>query len=349
MCDGRTVLVVDNGSVTCKVGFAGQNAPHAVVPTIVSSSKLIGPTYVGTIKCPMEQGNITDWDNMEEIWRQAFYEVLHVTPKDHPVLLTESPLNPKFKREKMAQIMFEYFGIPAMYLANQAVLSLYASGRSTGIVLESGDGASHAVPIYENHAISSAISPLNFAGRALTDYLLNLLSQRRYTPPTEQYIGRDIKENLCYIALDYEEEIGRKQWLQDHRLPDGQTIAIGNECFTCPEALFQPSFLGINACGIHEITNNSIMKCDADIRKDLYSNIILSGGTTMFRGIVDRMQKEIIALAPSSTEIKISPPEKDSAWIGGSNLASSSTFEKMWISSQEYYECGPRIVDRKCF
>jgi len=138
---------------------------------------------------------------------------------------------------------------------------------------------------------------------------------------------------------------------KSYELPDGQVITIGNERFRCPEALFQPSFLGMEACGIHETTYNSIMKCDVDIRKDLYANTVMSGGTTMYPGIADRMQKEITALAPSTIKIKIiAPPErKYSVWIGGSILASLSTFQQMWISKQEYDESGPGIVHRKCF
>merc|ERR1712018_1104519 len=135
------------------------------------------------------------------------------------------------------------------------------------------------------------------------------------------------------------------------KLPDGQVITIGNERFRAPEALFQPSFLGMESCGVHETTYNSIMKFDVDIRKDLYANTVMSGGTTMYPGIADRMQKEITALAPSTIKIKIiAPPErKYSVWIGGSILASLSTFQQMWISKQEYDESGPSIVHRKCF
>ncbi|XP_013793469.1 actin, muscle [Limulus polyphemus] len=136
-----------------------------------------------------------------------------------------------------------------------------------------------------------------------------------------------------------------------YELPDGQVITIGNERFRCSEAMFQPSFLGMESCGIHETTFNSIMKCDVDIRKDLYANTVLSGGSSMFPGIADRMQKEIGSLAPSTMKIKIiAPPErKYSVWIGGSILASLSTFQQMWISKQEYDESGPSIVHRKCF
>lgn len=370
-------IVCDNGSGMLKAGFSGEDAPRAVFPSLVgrvwagAQGVMVGAgdkeIYVGNeaqamrgilgLRHPIEHGIVTDWHDMEKVWQHMFYDMMAVAPEDHPVLLTEAPLNPLANREKVVQIMFEVFGVPAMYVSIQAVLSLYSSGRTTGIVVDSGDGVSHMVPVFEGFSLPYAIERMELAGRDLTEHLQMLLLERGYSfaSSSDMEIVRDIKETLCYVAQNYEVEMDRaaqgSELEHTYQLPDGQIITIGSERFRCPEALFDPALVGSEISGIHETAFRAIMRCDMDIRKDLYTNIVLSGGTTMFKGIAERITREIMNLVPSSMKVKvIAPPErKYSVWIGGSVMSSLSSFKNMWIPKAEFEEYGASVVHRRCF
>jgi len=263
--DEQTPLVVDNGSGMCKAGYSGNDAPQCVFPSIVgvpkNASAMMGQAgkacYIGddaqkirgvlAIKYPIEHGVVTNWEDMEKIWHHTFFNELRVAPEEHPVLLTEAPMNPKINRERMTSIMFETFNVPAMYVGIQAVLSLYSSGRTTGIVLDIGDGVSHTVPIYEGYSLPHAVMRVDMAGRDMTEHMQKLLAGAgsSFTTSAEKEIVRDIKEKTCYVAMDYDAELASAPKATEYELPDGKIITVGHEAFMCPEALFKPSMLGL--------------------------------------------------------------------------------------------------------
>ncbi|KAH9652782.1 actin 1 [Citrus sinensis] len=347
-------IVCDSGSGSVKTGFAGDDAPCVVFPSLIgqprNKNSMIGigqkDMYFGDeaqakrgvlrLSHPVNRGMVRDWDAMERLWEHIFDKELRVTIEEHPVLLTEPPLNPKINREKMVEIMFEGFEIPATYVAIQAVLSLYASGRTTGIVMDSGEGVTHVVPIYEGYALPHAIQRLELAGKDLTDYLTMNLTKDGYifTTSAEREIVRDIKERLSYVAMDFEKELAMSkessQLDKQYELPDGQVITIGAAQFKAPEVLFDPSRMGLETEGAHEILVRAIMRSDMDVRREMYGNVVLSGGTSLIPGLPDRLAKELCNLASPGVGVRVvAPPQRlHSVWIGGSILASLSTFQQ---------------------
>jgi len=375
--EGKPHVIIDNGSGYTKAGFAGEDAPRAVFPCIVGRPKeksiMMGAeakdVYVGTqanekrgvlkLTYPIEEGIVNDWDDMEKIWSHCFSNELRCTPEEHNVMLTEAPLNPKANKEKMAQIMFETFNVQGLYVAIQAVLSLYSAGKFSGIVVDSGDGVTHTVPIYDGYNLPHSIDRMNLAGRHLTEFLVKLMSELGHDLSTsaEKEIVKEMKEKHGYIALDYAEELSKYDQgsIQDakYQMPDGSELTIKNQRFRCCEAIFDPSLIGKEYGGVHKLCYGSIQKSEVDIRKELYGNIVISGGTTLISGFQERLLKEVKALAPTAIQSKVkvfSPEErKYSVWIGGSILTCIKTFDSMWITKDEYSEYGATIVSKKCF
>ncbi|AEO56975.1 actin2-like protein [Thermothelomyces thermophilus ATCC 42464] len=369
-------IVLDNGSGTIRAGFAGEDVPKCHFPSWVGRPKhlrvlagaLEGDVFIGQkaatelrgllkIHYPLEHGIVTDWDDMEKIWAYVYEEGLKTDSEEHPVLLTEPPLNPRSNRDTAAQILFETFNVPAIYTSIQAVLSLYASGRTTGVVLDSGDGVSHAVPVFQGFTVPNSIRRIDVAGRDVTEYLQTLLRKSGYVFHTsaEKEVVRLIKEAVTYIAKDPRKE--EKEWaaakldqskVAEYVLPDGNKLKIGAERFRAPEILFDPEIIGLEYPGVHQIVVDSINRTDLDLRKDLYSNIVLSGGSTLTKGFGDRLLSEVQRVAVKDMRIKIfAPPErKYSTWIGGSILAGLSTFRKMWVSIDDWHE-NPDIIHTK--
>ncbi|KAH6641658.1 actin family [Chaetomium tenue] len=368
----NVAVVLDNGSGNIRAGYSGESEPKVNFPSWVGRPKhlrvlagaLEGEVFVGEkaaaelrgllkIRYPLEHGIVTDWDDMEKIWSHVYSE-LKCDAEQHPLLLTEPPLNPRSNRDTAAQILFETFNVPALHTSIQAVLALYASGRTTGVVLDVGDGVSHAVPVYQGFTVPNSIRRMDVAGRDVTEHMQTLLRKSGYVFHTsaEKEIVRMIKETTSYVARDPRKE--EKEWaagkpdagkVVEYVLPDGKKLAIGAERFRAPEILFDPEIIGLEYPGVHQIVVDAISRTDMDLRKDLYANIVLSGGSTVTKGFGDRLLAEVKGISVREMRIKIyAPPErKYSTWIGGSILAGLSTFSKMTIKVDDWHE-DPNII-----
>ncbi|XP_054439980.1 actin-related protein T2 [Pteronotus mesoamericanus] len=366
-------VIFDNGSGLCKAGLSGEIGPRHVVSSVVGHPKFLGASaeaaqkkyFVGEealhkketlhVHRPIERGLVTSWDDAEQLWKHLFEWELGVKARDQPVLMTEPSLNPREAREKMATVMFESFQVPAFYLSDQAVLALYASACVTGLVVDSGDGVTCTVPIFEGYSLPHAVSKLYMAGRDITEHLMRLLlaSGRAFPCALSKALVDDVKEKLCYVALEPDKELSRRpeEVLREYKLPDGNVVQIGDQLYQAPEALFAPEQLGLQSPGLPQMVSCSVAKCDADIQNTLYGEIVLSGGTTLFPGLDDRLLKELERLASKGTPIKITaPPDRwFSTWIGASIVTSLSSFKQMWVTSADFKEFGASVVQRRCF
>ncbi|XP_072169957.1 uncharacterized protein [Diadema setosum] len=367
----KCAVVIDNGSGVLKAGLAGSDHPSAVFSSVVGKLKLrssklpVREYYVGhdaqrrrdllNLSYPINHGIITDWDAMETIWRHTLDHELHVNLEELPILLSDAPLNPWDSRAKMAQILFEKFEACGVHMVNQAVLSHYATWDRWGscsLVVDIGDSVTDIVPVYEGFIIHQAVQRVHFGGRDLTNHLMNLLNQGEYSFSTtgEWEIVREIKEKFCAVPLYFgdEQRSDSTSIERRHVLPNGDIIALGKERFLATEPLFQPRLAGFDHPGIHELVKRSINKCDVSLRGDLYSNIVLSGGTSLTEGLSHRL--EHLVFDPRRRVRVVSRPERGFlAWAGGSILASLSFFNNkyMWVSKRDYEEYGPNAIHKK--
>ncbi|KAL7754179.1 Arp2/3 complex subunit, actin nucleation center [Sorochytrium milnesiophthora] len=338
----KSVVVCDNGTGFVKAGFNGTNFPETIFPSVLGRPMLRAEEAVENVvlkdimigdeaskarsmlqmSYPMENGIIRNWDDMQLLWDYTFHEKLNINPKDTKILLTEPPMNPKRNREKMVEVMFEKYQFQGVYIAIQAVLTLYAQGLTTGVVVDSGDGVTHVVPVYEGYALPHLTRRLDIAGRDITRYLIKLLTLKGYAfnRTADFETVRQIKEKLCYVAyvfsftspalspvwpltphslasydLPLEQKLATETTVlvENYTLPDGRVIKVGSERFEAPEAMFQPNLVDVDSPGVAEMLFNAVNSGDVDMRSGLFKHIVLSGGSTMYPGLPSRLEKEV--------------------------------------------------------
>jgi len=389
------IIVCDNGTGFVKCGFAGSNFPTSISPSMVgrpilrSEEKVEGieirDIMVGDmaakvrsmlqITYPLENGIIRNWEEMGYIWDYTFNEKLKIDPSECKIMLTEPPLNPIANRKKMLEVMFETYGFKGCYVAIQAILTLYAQGLLGGVVVDSGDGVTHIVPVYEGFALPHIVKRLDVAGRDITRYLIKLLLLRGYAfnRTADFETVRQIKEKLCYVGydLDLENRLAQETTVlvAKYKLPDGRVIRVGRERFMAPEALFQPGLIDVDCPGMSEMLFSTIDGADLDIKPHLYNHIVLSGGTTMYPGLPSRLEKDLIQLYRDNQKktnknisdvqldevmgrfqckIEDPPRRKHMVFLGGAVLAEiMKERNNFWVSKEEYKSKGPDFCIEK--
>jgi len=347
------------------------------------------------VKTPMTGGVVSDWDGAEALLTHALRGRLLTDPSEHPMMMPEPAYNSSESREKLTEIMFEKLQCPAFFLSKDAVLSAFAAGRATALVLDVGGGVTKASPVHDGYILKKGVIKNKLGGDALTEYLSRQLADKhkvqikphymlekkdgevkdissRLLHATPSYhtwmrgdIVRDIKESFCRASdVRYDPEMYENKPTQSYELPDGNSIELAAERYLVPELLLQPNLgdEGIKAAsysdelkgsaGLVHMVCESIHRCDPDIRRDLFSNISLTGGSSLFPAMNDRLYNEL-ALKVSQQKVKVIAPQlsaerRFSAWIGGSILASLGTFHQLWMSKKEYEESGAVLVEKRC-
>jgi len=369
------VVVCDNGTGFVKAGFAGDQFPKSIFPSMVgrpilrSEEKVQGleikdimvgdeasiARHMLKISYPLENGIVKNWEDMEHVWDYTFYEKIKVNPRECKILLTEPPLNPRRNRQDMLQKMFEKYQFQGVYVAIQAILTLYAQGLLTGVVVDSGDGVTHIVPVYEGFSLPHLTQRVNVAGRDVTRYLIKLLLFRGYAfnRTADFETVRMIKEKLCYVGYDLklEDRLAHETTVlvAKYKLPDGREIKLGRERYMAPECLFNPALLDKDERGMAESLFHCINEANVDLRQPFYDHIVLSGGTTMYPGLPSRLEKDLMHFyatrlkteKPLKCKIEDPPRRKHMVFLGGAVLAEiMRDKDTFWVSRQEYQEKG---------
>jgi len=405
----KAPIVIDNGTGYTKLGYSGNVEPQYIIPTVIgtrpeeTSAKgrrdgvedldffvgdaVFNNTSTHQVNYPIRAGLIDNWDNMERLWQRCMFEYLRCDPEEHYMLLTEPPLNPPENREYTAEIMFETFNVPGLYIAVQAVLALAASWSSkssnertlTGTVIDSGDGVTHVIPVAEGYVIGSCIKHIPLAGRTVTQFIQNIMRERKEPVPPEDAleVAKRVKEMHSYVCPDLVKEFQKYDEKPDKffkkyegiKKTTGQpyTCDVGYERFLGPEVFFNPEIFSSDfITPLPDVVDESIVKCPIDVRRGLYKNIVLSGGTTMFKDFGRRLQRDIKKLAdarmlanitrlgplaahsvqPPAIEVNVvsHPMQRYAVWFGGSMLASTPEFYRVCHTKAQYDEEGPRIA-----
>ncbi|TPX51055.1 hypothetical protein SeMB42_g01408 [Synchytrium endobioticum] len=419
MANRTPPVIIDNGTGYTKMGYAGNNDPQFIIPTVIATRESAASQTQGTgksaslaskrgiedldffigdeavanektyaLKYPMKHGQVEDWDLMEKFHQASIFQYLRCEPEDHFFLLTEPPLNAPENREYTAEIFFESFGIKGLYIGVQAVLALAASWASgkveqtlTGTVIDSGDGVTHVIPVAEGYVIGSSIKHIPIAGRDITQFVQQLLRERENSIPPEESleVAKRIKEIYSYVCPDIVKEFKKYDqdpatWIRKHEFTHSvtkkpYTVDVGFERFLGPEIFFNPEIASSDfLTPLPEVVDQVIQSCPIDVRRGLYKNIVLSGGSTMYKDFGKRLQRDVKRMVDvrlkateelnqaslrdadriksQNVDVNVVSHKKQryAVWFGGSLLADTPEFYSYCHTKAQYEEYGPSIA-----
>ena len=365
-------VVLDKGGDTFLAGYADGDFPEEVFPSVTARngttpsvrakgrSNKVGDDVaevMGLLKSkrPIQRGIVTDWEAMEDLYEYTFSTRMKISLAEHPILLSEKPLNPKQDRTNHTELLFETFGACAIQFGIETTLAVYGANNGSVLIVSCGEGASCVQPYEYFFTSKRATRRYNIGGQDTTESLRELLSERGvYLSAQQADIAKQMKEKHCFVAQDYEQSLTQAtqtpELHETYQLPDGQEVTIGSERFRCMEGLFQPSLLGMDMPGLAEMVSESLSVCDVHLRAELLRNIVLCGGPTKAPGFSKRLREEIQKAFPL-LEVKMHGIIHGNCyhpWNGGSMLAGFDSFQPMWFSKEEYGESGPLgIWDKK--
>lgn len=371
MGDASQSIVLDIGCSQTRAGFGGQDTPKVVFPTVVGHERhsdgmveLTGQeSYVGVaaetrrsvllLKRPVKESGVENWDDYERVVHHTF-EQLKTSAPETKVLYSVPVMGSKANEQKMSQLLFESYNVPVLAAAYAPVMSLYGAGKSSGVVVEIGEGSTQIMPIWEGAMIGEAVKKTRIGGEMLTNWFSRVLTEsvKGMVDPTQSMLldVRLLKQQSCYVAQNYEKEL--KEFEESKNalrrltcsLVDGSKLTLGSERIRVGEALFTPSLLGIDALPLDQLVRDAFKRSPLDIRQHLAQNIILSGGTTLMTGLEERLEAELNKGGKKEARVLALPNRLHLTWIGGSRLASHDSFQGNWLTKQQYEEIGPSAI-----
>ena len=369
-------VIIDNGGHTLKVGLAGEDAPRAAVPALVGHSrapeleiavdkpgfcvgeKALRRRGLLDVRWPLQGRRVIDFDEMEKLWHHAFYGALRADPRGHACLATVSADFTAADRERAAEVFFEALRCPALHLGDQAVLGLYSTGRTRGVAVDCGHGATHVAPVFEGHVSPYVRGRSAVAGEAVTRRLQQLLAARglTFSAVRDEETVRAVKEQLCFVAADFPRE--SRAFAERPRarqlpfaLPDGQSLSFGEELVAAPELLFAPGPAAPGELGLAELIGKSHAAGESEVHRGLFEHIVLFGGSTLLPGLPERLCAAVKELSapPANFAVTASAGREFASWLGGSVFACLAPFASMWVGLREYEERGASALHEKFF